>query len=190
MSEKELINLLKAGDRDAFNRLIEEYQSKVYNIAMGMLSDPDDALDAAQEVFINVYKSISSFKENSSLSTWIYRVCANVCKDFLRKRMRRPGIVSIDSQDDEDTEPIEITDNTHSPEQIWEKEELKNLVRSEMDKLSPEYKEVLLLCDIEGLSYDEISLILKCPVGTVKSRLNRARQALRKKISEKRELFS
>ena len=188
MSEKELVSLLKKGDRAAFNLLIEQYQTKVYNIAAGMLSDPEDALDASQEVFINVYKSINGFKENSSLSTWIYRVCANVCKDFLRKRMRTINVMSLDSAEDED-EPIEIPDDTNSPEQLSQQEELQRLVRQEMNTLSSEYKEVLVLCDIEGLSYDEISSILKCPVGTVKSRLNRARQALRKKISEKRELF-
>lgn len=189
MSEKELISLLKKGDRAAFNVLIEQYQAKVYNIATGMLSDPEDALDASQEVFINVFKSIGSFKEDSALSTWIYRICANVCKDFLRKRMRRLTVVSLDSGDEED-EPLEIADDTKSPEQLSQQSELQRLVRETMDSLSPEYKEVLLLCDIEGLSYEEIAQVLKCPIGTVRSRLNRARQALRKKISEKRELFS
>ena len=188
MSEKELVIMLKKGDRSAFNQLIDQYQTKVYNIAIGMLSDPEDALDASQEVFINVYKGISSFKENSSLSTWIYRVCANVCKDFLRKRMRRANVISLDAGDNED-EPLEIPDDAHTPEQISEKTELQHLVRKAMDSLSSEYKEVLVLCDIEGLSYDEIAQILKCPVGTIKSRINRARQALRKKISENRELF-
>ena len=188
MSEKELVNLLKKGDRDAFNILIEQYQGKVYNIAVGMLNDQEDALDASQEVFINIYRGVGSFKENSSLSTWIYRVCANVCKDFLRKRMRKANVISLDSKTDDD-EPMQIPDDAPTPERISEQTELQRRVREAMDQLSNEYKEVLVLCDIEGLSYEEISKILKIPEGTVKSRINRARQALRKKISENRELF-
>ena len=189
MSEKELVQLLKKGDRDAFNRLISEYQNKVINIAYGMLSDTDDALDASQEVFIKVFKSIDGFKEDSSLSTWIYRICANVCKDFLRRRMRAGNTVSIYATDDEDNDILQIADNSSSPEERTEQSELQSLIRKAMDELGEEARTVLVLCDIEGMSYDEISVILKLPVGTVKSRINRARQALRKKISEMRELF-
>lgn len=189
MSEKELVRLLKEGDRDAFNILIAQYQSKVINIAYGMLSDTDDAMDASQEVFINVFKSINSFKENSSLATWIYRICANVCKDFLRKRQRATKTVSIYATDDEDNEILQIADDACTPEEHFRQSELQSLIRKAMNELGEEYKTVLVLCDIEGLSYDEIAVILKCPVGTVKSRINRARQSLRKKISEMRELF-
>ena len=189
MTEKELVKLLKEGNRHAFNILIEEYQNKVINIAYGMLSDTEDAMDASQEVFINVYKSIGNFKENSSLSTWIYRICANVCKDFLRKRMRSAKTVSIFSSK-EDEEIIEIPDESASPHERFEELELKDQIKEAMDELSEEFRTVLVLCDIEGLSYDKIAEILKCPAGTVKSRINRARSALRKKILEKRELFN
>lgn len=188
MSEKELVRLLKKGDRDAFNVLIQEYQNKVINIAYNMLSDTDDAMDAAQEVFINVFKGIGNFKENSSLSTWIYRICANVCKDVLRKRMRSAKTVSLFG-DGEDDIILKVEDDALSPEEISEQTELSKEIRNAMDCLSEEYRTVLVLCDIEGMSYDQIALILKCPVGTIKSRINRARQALRKKILENRELF-
>lgn len=190
MTEKELVELLKKGDRQAFNMLIEEYQGKVINIAYGMLSDTEDAMDASQEVFINVYKSIGNFKENSSLSTWIYRICANVCKDFLRKRMRSAKTVSIFSSKDEDSDIIEIPDESASPQGRVEEIELRDQIKEAMNELSEEFRTVLVLCDIEGLSYDKIAEILKCPAGTVKSRINRARSALRKKILEKRELFN
>ncbi len=190
LTEKELVTLLKKGDRGAFNTLIEEYQNKVINIAYGMLSDTEDAMDASQEVFINVYKSIGNFKENSSLSTWIYRICANVCKDFLRKRMRSAKTVSIFSPSDEENETIEIPDESSSPHERFEELELKDQIREAIAELSEEFRTVLVLCDIEGLSYDKIAEILKCPAGTVKSRINRARSALRKKILEKRELFN
>ena len=189
MSEKELVRLLKKGDRNAFNELISEYQNRVINIAYGMLSDADDALDASQEVFIKIFKNIDSFKEDSSLTTWIYRICANVCKDFLRKRMRTGKTVSIYATDDENNEILKIPDSASTPEERSEQAELQSLIREAMVELGEVARTVLVLCDIEGMSYDEIAAILKLPVGTVKSRINRARQALRKKISEKRELF-
>ena len=189
MSEAELVKRLKHGDREAFNVLVKEYEGKIINIAYGMLSDKEEALDASQEVFIRIYKSIDSFKGNSSLSTWIYTIAVNICRDCLRKRQRSAKTVSIDTSLNEDMEVMEIADTSLTPEQKIEQTERQKLVRQAIDELSEEYKTVITLCDIEGMAYDKIAEILKCPTGTVKSRLNRARAALRNKISEKRELF-
>lgn len=188
MTEKELISKLKNGDRDAFNILIEAYQQKVINLAYTMLSSQEDAYDAAQETFIRIYKNIGEFKGASSLSTWIYRICTNICNDMLRKRSRVKGIISLDS--DEDENPINrLADDSPTPEQAAEQNERTVAVRRAIEQLSPEYREVLVLCDIEGLSYDEISSVINCPVGTIKSRLNRARANLKKILSQNRELF-
>lgn len=190
MPEKALIKRCKDGDREAFNELFAEYETKVINIAFGMLSNRDDAHDAAQEVFIRVYKNISGFKENSSLSTWIYRITSNVCNDILRKRMKHSNTISIHTSNDDDEEyDLHIRDTAPTPDEYAEHNETQRIVRQAISELSPEYKEVITLCDVEDMSYDDISMILKCPVGTVKSRLNRARKALRKKLSENRELF-
>lgn len=190
MTEHELIRLLKKGDRDAFNELVDLYQNKIINIAYGMLSDREDALDASQEVFIKVYRSINTFNENSSLSTWIYRIAANICKDYLRKRQRTTKTVSIHADDEDEKAKIqEIPDEAYTPEESAEHTELQIQIRKAIDSLGSDYKAVLVLCDIEGISYEKAAEILKCPVGTVKSRLNRARIALRKKISENKELF-
>lgn len=186
LTEKELISLLKKGDRDAFNELVARYQSKVINISYNLLSDSEDALDASQEVFIKIYRNISTFRESSSLSTWIYRITVNICRDTLRKRQRTADTVSITGEDDETQD---IPDTGSSPELMTEHTELQLAVRRAIAELSEEYKTVLTLCDIEGMSYDDISAILRIPTGTVKSRLNRARAALRKKISENREHF-
>ena len=188
MSESELIKKLKKGDRDAFNELVSQYQNKIINIAYSMLSDYEDALDASQEVFIKIYKSINTFNGNSSLSTWIYRVAANICKDHLRKRQRTAKTVSI-SGDDEENEFHEIPDKGYTPEETAEHSDLQIQIRKAINSLSDDYKTVLTLCDIENISYEKAAEILKCPVGTIKSRLNRARLALRKKISENKELF-
>lgn len=189
MPETELIKRCKDGDRNAFNELFAMYENKVINIAYGMLSDREDAYDAAQEVFIKVYKNIASFKENSSLSTWIYRITSNTCNDILRKRQRSVGTVSINSTYDEEEKDMELKDTAPTPAEFAEMTETQRAVREAISELSDEYREVITLCDIEDLSYDEISGIINCPVGTVKSRINRARNALKKKLSEKRELF-
>ena len=189
LPETELIKRCKDGDRNAFNELFAMYENKVINIAYGMLSDREDAYDAAQEVFIKVYKNIASFKENSSLSTWIYRITSNTCNDILRKRQRSVGTVSINSTYDEEEKDMELKDTAPTPAEFAEMTETQRAVREAINELSDEYREVITLCDIEDLSYDEISGIINCPVGTVKSRINRARNALKKKLSEKRELF-
>lgn len=188
MTENEIISSCRKGDRDAFNILMEMYQKQVFNIAYGMLSDYEDASDAAQEVFIKIYKSIASFKGESSFTTWMYRICSNVCNDILRKRQKRGFVTSIDSDEEKDA-AIQIPSETPTPEEQVEMNERQRTVREAINELSPEYREIILYSDMQQLSYEEIAVILKCPKGTVKSRLNRARNALRKKLSSKRELF-
>ena len=190
MGEKELLKKCRQGDRDAFNILVQTYQRQVINLAYGMLSDTEDATDAAQEVFIKIYRNIDRFEGKSSLSTWIYRITSNVCKDFLRKRTRTIQSVSIyESSEDDDDRPMEIKDSSPTPQEHMEITETQREVRKALDELPEEYKSVIVMYDLEGLSYDEISNVLQCPVGTIKSRLNRARKALKKNLSEKRELF-
>ena len=190
MGEKELLKKCRQGDRDAFNILVQTYQRQVINLAYGMLSDTEDATDAAQEVFIKVYRNIDRFEGKSSLSTWIYRITSNVCKDFLRKRTRTIQSVSIyESSEDDDDRPMEIKDSSPTPQEHMEITETQREVRKALDELPEEYKSVFVMYDLEGLSYDDISNVLQCPVGTIKSRLNRARKALKKNLSEKRELF-
>lgn len=187
MTEAEIIKKCKKGDRDAFNELVKMYQNKIVNIAYGMLSDSDDAFDAAQEVFIKVYKGLDNFREKSSFSTWIYRITSNVCADILRKRQRSINAISINYSDDE--KEMEIKDESLTPEEYSELNERQAALRQALKEIKDEYREIITLFDIEELSYDKISEILKIPVGTVKSRLNRARAALKKNLSEKVELF-
>lgn len=190
MSETELIKRCQKGDRDAFNELVEQYQSQIINIAYGMLSDREDAYDAAQETFVKIYRNIGGFKGKSSLSTWIYRIVANVCNDILRKRQKRVVEFSISGavSDDDDRE-MDITDDAPTPEEWLELSEEQRAVRKAISELGAEHREIITLSDIEQLSYDEISEILRCPIGTVKSRINRARNALKKKLLKDRELF-
>ena len=184
-----MIAKCKKGDREAFNELMEKYQKKVFSISYGMLSDYEDASDASQEVFVKVYRSIASFKGEASFATWLYRICANVCNDMLRKRQRRGVSVSLDTEEDERGSAAELVSDEPTPEESLELSETQRLVRNAVNELSPEYREIIIYSDLQQMSYDEIAKILRCPTGTVKSRLNRARNALRKKLSDKRELF-
>ena len=188
MPGNDLIQRCKKGDREAFNVLFSKYQSQVINTAYGMLSDKEDAFDAAQEVFIRVYRNIDSFKEQSSFTTWLYRITVNVCSDILRKRQRNSDIISINSFTD-DNKDFDIPDESPTVEENMEISERQNAVREAISDLKEEYRTVITLCDIEGMSYDEISEIINIPAGTVKSRINRARNALKKKLMKKRELF-
>ncbi|MCD8180044.1 MAG: sigma-70 family RNA polymerase sigma factor [Firmicutes bacterium] len=188
MTENDLIKKCKKGSREAFNILFSRYRSQVVNIAYGMLSDKEDAYDAAQEVFIRVYKSIESFKEQSSFATWLYRITANVCSDILRKRQKNSNVISINQALDEKKE-LDIRDDSPTPEESMELSERQKAVREAISSLKEEHRIIITLCDFEGLSYDEISEVLSIPAGTVKSRINRARNALKKKLMEKRELF-
>lgn len=189
--EKELIKKSQKGDIESFEKLISNYQKKVFNIAFGMMHNHDDAYDISQEVFIRVFKSIRKFKGQSSFSTWLYRITTNACLDELRKRKNNKNIISIDQEIQlEDGEVFrQIEDDGPTPELVAERNELREIIREAISKLSDEHKEVIVLRDIQGFSYDDIAEIIKCPQGTVKSRINRARRMLKEILKNKVELW-
>lgn len=189
--EKELIKKSQNGNVESFEELISNYQKKVFNIAFGMMHNQDDAYDISQEVFIRVFKSIKKFKGQSSFSTWLYRITTNACLDELRKRKNNKNIISIDQEIQLEEGEVfrQIEDNGPTPELIVERNELKEIVRDAISQLSNEHKEVIILRDIHGFSYDDIAEIIKCPQGTVKSRINRARSMLKDILKNKRELW-
>ncbi len=178
--ELEIILRVRAGDTDAFEALVLEHQNKVYSLALRMVGNEEDARDMAQEAFIRAFNSLASFRGESKFSVWLYRLTSNICIDFLRGRAKR-RTVSLNWEDEDGEEgELEIPDERFSPEARLERTELRESVRRGLDSLSPEYREILLLREINGLSYDEISRALNLEEGTVKSRIFRAR----KKLSE------
>ncbi|NLY43522.1 MAG: sigma-70 family RNA polymerase sigma factor [Clostridiaceae bacterium] len=189
--EKLLIQKCKNGDVEAFEQLIESYQKKVFGIAFRMLGNTEDASDVAQEVFLKVFKSITNFKEESSLSTWIYRIATNVCLDEIRKR-KKATVVSINStiQLEDGEIDMQVEDQGPHPDEIVERKELENEVKKAIERLNNEHKIVIILRDIQGLSYDEIADILQCSLGTVKSRINRARNSLKNILLKRKELLN
>lgn len=177
MQEEKLIRRAKAGSVEAFEMLIEGYQSKVYRHALRTVKDPDDAFDAAQEALLKVYRSLDQFEGQSKFSTWLYRITHNVCIDMLRKKGRYRTL-SLDSCDEEGM-PLEIVDPSLTPEELVLSREGEMTVKEAILRLSPMYSEAVMLRDVEGMTYEEIAEIQQCSVGTVKSRINRGRQKLK-----------
>jgi len=190
-SEQLLLERSKAGDVSAFEMLIEAYQKKIFNLAYRIVGNYDDAGDLAQEALIRIFRSIAGFKEQSSFSTWVYRITTNVCLDDIRKKKNKK-VISLDEEIHvEDGEmKRQIMSDDPLPDEVAEKEEMRRLVNDAINTLPEEQRLVISLRDIQGLTYDEIADVLDCPSGTVKSRINRARQALKNVLLKKRELFN
>lgn len=185
--EEALIGAVQKGDRVAFEKLYCMYERLVYNTAMAKLGNVSDALDVSQDVFVKIWKSIARYRGDCRFSTWVYKIAINTSLDFLRraKASHTEAFPSyIDGEGDE--VEIEFADESvgASPERMTEKREVINNVRSAIARLSPEAREVVELRDIQGFSYDEIAEMTGLEVGTVKSRLNRARGQLRELLLE------
>ena len=185
-----MIKRVKNGDIEAFSELVGRYEKKTFNFAYRMLKDTHLAEDVTQEAFLRVFTKIDTLKENSSFSTWFYTILNNICLDYLRKKSRQPDTVSIGqkSTDDEEYE-LQIEDNSIGPHESLEKKEAAIMLEGALSKLSAEHRAAIILRDIEGREYEEIAKISGISLGTVKSRLSRARLALRKILEEEKELF-
>lgn len=178
MTEAELIQAARSGDQEAFARLVETHQGKVYALAYRMTGNREDAADLTQEAFLNAWRGLASFQSQSAFATWLYRLTSNACIDFLRREKRRSAL-SITVEDDAQERQAEIPDLRHSPEQELERQESRQAVRQGLAALSSEHREVLVLRELEGLSYQEIAQQLGLEEGTVKSRIAWARMSLR-----------
>ncbi|WP_069649197.1 RNA polymerase sigma factor [Caloranaerobacter ferrireducens] len=185
-SEHILIKKSSEGNVDAFEELIKEYEKRAYNIAYRLLKNSEDAMDVVQEAFIKIYKSIREFKFKSSFSTWVYRIVVNTTIDFIRSKK---VIYSLDETIKSEKGDIkrEVADYENTPEIELERKLTKELVQKSIDKLDDIHRTVIILRDIQGFSYDEISEILDCSLGTVKSRISRGRIALKEIILKEME---
>jgi len=178
MDEKEFIQRSQSGDGEAFGILVERYKGKVFSLVYGFARDRAAADDLAQEVFIKAFYSLPRFKAESGFGTWLYRIAVNHAKDFLRKNRRRQNEVSI-----QDAGEPALAAPQPSPEENQLQEGRRNVVREALTRLPEKYRVILTLRDIDGLSYEDISGILKLSPGTVDSRLHRARRKLREKLA-------
>lgn len=188
-SEAATIRAAQRGDREAFDRLVEAHYRSVYNTAYRMLGTSSAAADATQTVFLRVFEALSSFRGDASFSTWLYRITMNVCLDELRRRKHQPLSLTEDDEDGETVGERDLPDDSAQPARTAEQRELQRLVHAALSRLPEDFRTIVVLYDLRGLSYQEIAEVLDIPLGTVKSRLNRARQALREEMAEHVELF-
>ncbi len=176
--ELAVVERVRAGDVNAYEALVAAHEKNVYNLALRMTGNPADAEDMAQEAFLKAYRSLSEFRGDSKFSVWLYRIVSNVCLDFLRKQKRRQT-VSLSVEDDEGEETqLDIPDLAQSPEELLERRMTREAVQKGLALLPPDQRQILLLREIQGLSYEEISQALDIEPGTVKSRIFRARKKL------------
>lgn len=180
MTEQELVVRAQRGDQEAFAQLVQANQNKIYALSYRMTANQEDAQDLAQEAFLRAWRTLPSFQGESSFATWLYRLASNLCIDFLRREKRRKSVASITSLDDEESNaPTEVPDHRFRPETELERKELRSAVGQALLKLSDEHRQVLVLRELDGLSYSEIAERLELEEGTVKSRISRARLSLR-----------
>ena len=191
MDEAQLIMEAVRGDLDAFNRLVLVYQEQAYNLAYRMLNDGDAAEDATQTAFISAYRNLKSYR-GGSFRAWVMRMVTNACYDELRRRQRRPSVplepLDVDS-DEEIESPPWLADDHLSPEEQLESQELEKAISHCIQSLPAEFRAVVVLVDVQGYDYAEVSEVLGKPLGTIKSRLARARLRLRDCLAGFKELI-
>ena len=192
MDEAALIHDAQQGDLEAFNRLVLEYQGRVFNLTYRVMGDPALASDATQEAFISAFRGIKKFR-GGSFQSWLLRIATNACYDQLRKQKRRPA-VSLDdltAEGDLDLEPVDAGWSTTqlNPESELERDELRRAIEECLRQLPDDFRVITVLVDVQGYNYGEAAEVIRKPVGTVKSRLARARERLRECLSNHAELF-
>ncbi|MEW6723473.1 MAG: sigma-70 family RNA polymerase sigma factor [Bacillota bacterium] len=190
VGEEQLVARAQRGDVAAFEELITAYQKKVFNLAYRMVGNQEDASDLAQEAFLKAFRAMPDFKGQASFSTWLYRIVSNVCLDELRQRRRRQTI-SLDEPLQLEDEPLprQVADSGDGPEEILERREVQEIVQQGIGELGDDHRLALILRELQGKSYQEIAEITGCNIGTVKSRINRARLSLKQLLVE-RELLN
>lgn len=186
--EQEWIARAKAGDMQAFEALILQHEKIVYNVALRMMNHSEDAKDISQEVFLKAYKSIGQFDERAMFSTWLYRITTNTCIDELRRRKGKQSFsLEEEMENEEGSMQRQIADEGETPEESLLRAERGDELKKALAQLTEEHRMAVILRDIRGLSYEEIAEIMGLPMGTVKSRISRARNQLKQEILKIRE---
>jgi len=180
--DQALVERVQQGDKSAFDILVLKYQSKIIQLVNRYVHDPDEAMDVAQEAFIKAYRAIGRFRGDSAFYTWIYRIAINTAKNHLVASGRRPPAGDIDAQDAEQYEGATGLREYATPERMLLKDEIEKTVASAIDELPDDLKTAITLRELEGLSYEEIAQAMECPIGTVRSRIFRARDAIDTKL--------
>ena len=187
LQDELLIRRAQRGDADAFEQLLLEHQKNVYNLCYRMAGNPDDAMDLSQETFLRAWRCLDQYQFASAFSTWLYRLCSNICIDFLRKRRRQQTVPLTFEDADGEEQTYAVPDAQPLPEEQVELKLTRETLQAAMAQLLPEHRAVLQLRVVNEMSYEQIADVLDIQIGTVKSRLSRARNQL-KKILERGNL--
>jgi len=181
--DKELVVRVQQGDKSAYDLLVIKYQHKIIQLVNRYVKDPSEAQDVAQETFIKAYRALGNFRGDSAFYTWLYRIAINTAKNYLVARARRGFDVQVDVQDAEQIENAPQLQGMETPERLLLNQEIVEVIKAAIDKLPEEMRIAIMLREFEGMSYEEIALAMDCPVGTVRSRIFRAREAIDNKLT-------
>lgn len=180
--DEQLVERVQRGDKNAFNLLVKKYQHKVGNLVARYVNNPGDVPDVAQEAFIKAYRALPTFRGESAFYTWLYRIAVNTAKNYLTSQGRRPPSSDVEAEEAEYYGGGEALQEVATPENLTLTDEIKRTVFSAIEALPEDLRTAITLRELEGLSYEEIAEIMDCPVGTVRSRIFRAREAIDKKL--------
>ncbi len=181
--DEDLVSRVQRGDKSAFDLLVIKYQHKIIQLVNRYVKDPSEAQDVAQEAFIKAYRALGDFRGDSAFYTWLYRIAINTAKNYLVSRARRNSDYHVDIQDAEAMENAPQLQGIDTPERLLLNQEIIDTIKTVIDNLPEEMRTAIMLREFEGMSYEEIAVAMDCPVGTVRSRLFRAREAIDNKLN-------
>lgn len=181
--DEELVLRVQQGDKKAYDLLVIKYQHKIIQLVNRYLKDPSEAQDVAQETFIKAYRALGSFRGDSAFYTWLYRIAINTAKNYLLSRSRRSSNYELDIQDAEAIENAPQLQGLETPERLLLNQEIVETIKTAIDGLPEEMRVAIMLREFDGMSYEEIAEAMDCPVGTVRSRIFRAREAIDNKLT-------
>ena len=182
ISDQQLVERVQRGDKNAFNLLVQKYQNKVINLISRYIRNQADVADVAQEAFIKAYRALPNFRGDSAFYTWLYRIAVNTAKNHLVSQGRRAPSNDVDAEEAEFYEGSDALKEFASPERLMLSDEIKQVIFDTLETLPEELKMAISLRELDGMSYEEIANVMECPVGTVRSRIFRAREAIDKKL--------
>ena len=181
--DQDLVRKVQRGDKAAFDSLVVKYQHKIVHLVNRYVKDPYEAQDVAQDTFIKAYRALGDFRGDSAFYTWLYRIAINTAKNYLLSRSRRHYDYEVDIQDAEQVENLPQLKDIETPEDLLMNEQVVLVIRSAIEKLPEEMRIAITLREFEGMSYEEIAEAMDCPIGTVRSRIFRAREAIDEKLN-------
>lgn len=177
-TDQELVKRVQKGDRSAFDLLFVRYQHKIHGLVSRFVRSPEEVEDVVQESFIKAYRALPRFRGDSAFYTWLYRIAINTSKNYLVSRARRPQSVDLDIEEADSMESLDTPKEREDPESVLRRDELEAAINEAIARLPEDLKSAVTLREFDGLSYEQIAVIMECPVGTVRSRIFRAREAI------------